>query len=64
MAFPRCEESQISAKTPPVQVIGAAPKKPQKKRVMIMDWISLEAPVANEKRADMKQGATVGHFLP
>jgi hypothetical protein len=54
----------MSAKTPPVQVIGAAPKKPQKKRVMMMDWISLEAPVANEKRADMKQGATVGHFLP
>lgn len=54
----------MSENAPPVQIIGAAPKKPHQNLVMIMATISLEAPVAKEKSAEMKHGATVGHFRP
>jgi hypothetical protein len=57
-------ESQISARTPPVAIIGAAPKNPQKKRVMRTVCISFADAVAKENIAAMKQGAIVGHFLP
>jgi hypothetical protein len=64
IAYPRWFASQISARTPPVDTIGADPKKPHKKRVMRTVCISFADPVAKEKSAAMKHGAIVGHFLP
>jgi hypothetical protein len=64
IAFPRWVASQMSANAPPVQMMGAAPKKPHQNRVMIMPAMSFEAPVAKEKIAATKHGAMVGHFLP
>jgi hypothetical protein len=54
----------MSTNTPPVQVIGAAPKNPVKKRVIRIVWISFADAVPNDIAIDTKKGTMTGHFRP
>ena len=63
-AAPRCSGVHISLNTPPVFVIGADAKKPQKNRVMRTVCISFAAAVAKEKTEATKYGAITADLRP
>lgn len=50
--------------TPPMQVIGAAPKKPVKNRVISTVWISLAVAVPIDMMNDIAYGSSTAHFRP
>ena len=54
----------MSTKTPPVHVIGAAPKKPVKNRVIRTVWMSFAEAVPNDIAVEIKNGIRTGHFRP
>lgn len=64
MALPRCDGCHRSTKTPPVQVIGADPKKPVKKRVIRTVCRSLAVAVPKDMIIETANGSRTGHFRP
>lgn len=64
MAIPRCLGFHKSTNTAPVDIIGAEPKKPLKNLVSNTVCMSLAVAVPKDMAADMKKGASTGHFLP
>jgi hypothetical protein len=64
MALPRCEGRHKSTMTPPMQVIGADPKKPVKNRVINTVWMSFAVAVPTDMMMDIANGSRTVHFRP